>query len=107
MVFPKQKPKEKIGIVGRTGAGKSSVSLRVWSLDLFVPLTLVLQLLLALFRILEAASGEILIDGVDISTIGLHDCTSPEHMRVEMWQVLIVADSAIGDFDRSSEPRLV
>lgn len=35
-----------------------------------------LQLLLALFRILEATSGKIYIDGIDISTIGLHDCTS-------------------------------
>uniref|UniRef100_A0A8C2UKP5 ATP binding cassette subfamily C member 3 n=1 Tax=Coturnix japonica TaxID=93934 RepID=A0A8C2UKP5_COTJA len=48
---------EKIGIVGRTGAGKSSMTL-------------------CLFRILEAAKGEIRIDGVRISEIGLHDLRS-------------------------------
>nr|XP_009681743.1 PREDICTED: multidrug resistance-associated protein 1 isoform X3 [Struthio camelus australis] len=45
---------EKIGIVGRTGAGKSSLTL-------------------GLFRINEAAEGEIVIDGINIAKIGLHD----------------------------------
>ncbi|KAG1888634.1 ABC transporter type 1, transmembrane domain-containing protein [Suillus subluteus] len=42
----------------------------------FWTVTIVLQLLLALFRIIEPASGTIFIDKVDITKLGLHDCTS-------------------------------
>ena len=47
-------PHEKIGVVGRTGAGKSSLTL-------------------ALFRIIEATEGHVEIDDLDTSSIGLLD----------------------------------
>lgn len=43
--------------MGRTGAGKSSMTL-------------------SLFRLLEAAEGEIRIDGLNVADIGLHDLRS-------------------------------
>ena len=43
---------EKIGVVGRTGSGKSTMCL-------------------SLFRILEPYTGKIMIDEVDISKVGL------------------------------------
>lgn len=48
---------ERVGVVGRTGAGKSSLTL-------------------AIFRFLEAREGSITVDGIDISTIKLADLRS-------------------------------
>ncbi|KAJ1947623.1 hypothetical protein GGF37_000206, partial [Kickxella alabastrina] len=50
-------PREKVGIVGRTGAGKSTLTL-------------------AMFRFMEASAGRIMVDGIDISQIGVGDLRS-------------------------------
>ncbi|NWQ62281.1 MRP7 protein, partial [Neopipo cinnamomea] len=50
-------PGEKLGIVGRTGSGKST-------------------LFLALFRMVELKSGRILLDGVDSQLVGLEELRS-------------------------------
>lgn len=47
----------RIGIIGRTGAGKSSI-------------------VQALYRTVELAAGHISIDGIDLSTLGLHTVCS-------------------------------
>jgi ATP-binding cassette subfamily C (CFTR/MRP) protein 1 len=53
----KVNPGERVGVVGRTGAGKSSLTL-------------------ALFRIIEAVEGSIYIDDIQISKLGLYDLRS-------------------------------
>lgn len=51
------KARERVGLLGRTGSGKSTLAMSI-------------------LRFVDPTSGRILIDGIDIATIGLHDLRS-------------------------------
>ena len=61
-------PGEKVGVLGRTGSGKSTLAL-------------------SFFRFVEPTEGRILIDGLDVTRVGLTDLRSRLTIipRMNLW----------------------
>lgn len=70
-------PESRVGVVGRTGAGKSS-------------------LINCLFRLMELDSGKISIDSQDISKMGLHQLRSAMSLipQVGIFVILLIHESS-------------
>ncbi|KAI9335034.1 hypothetical protein DFJ73DRAFT_34803 [Zopfochytrium polystomum] len=71
-------PREKVGVVGRTGAGKSTLAL-------------------AFFRIMEPAGGTVVIDGVDIRELGVEDLRS--HLTIIPQDPVLFAGTVRSNLD--------
>lgn len=72
---------ERVGLVGRTGSGRYPICLDPcpiysWSWRVLIPLIGKSTLATALLRFVDPVEGRIVLDGIDITTIGLYDLRS-------------------------------
>lgn len=68
------KARERVGLLGRTGSGKSTLAMSILRFVGFPTCSASMTLLTA--EQVDPTRGRIMIDGIDISTIGLYDLRS-------------------------------